>query len=195
MYSSEVLDELASPEALSSSAFDCDPEIPGLEHDFDPFDIPLDEFPETLLPRIPFSPEYPSPEHSPAQTRETADTQQRPQEAATKPKRKRENRYKNAPPSVLSRRRAQNRASQRAYRERKDQRIKDLEGIITDLERKNDVLSKAYDDLKLEYWKLKAQCDAPPQQLPISWDPSLPQLGDGMLYYSESTMNMTNFQI
>ncbi|CAK7272293.1 hypothetical protein SEPCBS119000_005047 [Sporothrix epigloea] len=42
-------------------------------------------------------------------------------------KRKRENRYKNAPPAVLSRRRAQNRASQRAYRERKDQRIRDLE--------------------------------------------------------------------
>ncbi|KKA28750.1 hypothetical protein TD95_003280 [Thielaviopsis punctulata] len=44
-----------------------------------------------------------------------------------KPKRKRENRYKNASAAVINRRRAQNRASQRAYRERKDQRIRDLE--------------------------------------------------------------------
>ncbi|CAK7270496.1 hypothetical protein SEPCBS57363_004130 [Sporothrix epigloea] len=48
-------------------------------------------------------------------------------------KRKRENRYKNAPPAVLSRRRAQNRASQRAYRERKDQRIRDLEEQLNHL--------------------------------------------------------------
>ncbi|KAI0811511.1 hypothetical protein GGR55DRAFT_643412 [Xylaria sp. FL0064] len=54
---------------------------------------------------------------------------------AGKPKRKRENRYKNAPPAVLSRRRAQNRASQRAYRERKDQRIKALEETNTQLEK------------------------------------------------------------
>ncbi|KAI0972290.1 hypothetical protein F4678DRAFT_57001 [Xylaria arbuscula] len=44
-----------------------------------------------------------------------------------KPKRKRVNRYKNASESVLHRRREQNRCSQRAYRERKDQRIKELE--------------------------------------------------------------------
>ncbi|KAI1293958.1 hypothetical protein F5Y03DRAFT_327251 [Xylaria venustula] len=44
-----------------------------------------------------------------------------------KPKRKRVNRYKNATAEVLKRRRDQNRCSQRAYRERKDQRIKELE--------------------------------------------------------------------
>ncbi|KAL1867710.1 hypothetical protein Daus18300_006266 [Diaporthe australafricana] len=71
-------------------------------------------------------------------------------------KRKRENRYKNAPPSVLSRRRAQNRASQRAYRERKDQRIKDLEQMLNDAKARNDVISQAYADLQAEYVKLKA---------------------------------------
>ncbi|KAH8893126.1 hypothetical protein GQ53DRAFT_860131 [Thozetella sp. PMI_491] len=70
-------------------------------------------------------------------------------------KRKRENRYKNAPPSVLSRRRAQNRASQRAYRERKDQRIKDLEQMLNDAKQRNDVLSQAYASLHAEYVSLK----------------------------------------
>ncbi|KAK8089856.1 AP-1-like transcription factor napA [Apiospora hydei] len=79
--------------------------------------------------------------------------------ANTKPaaKRKRENRYKNAPPSVLSRRRAQNRASQRAYRERKDQRIKDLEVLLNEAQQKNDVLSQAYTALQSEYIKLKTE--------------------------------------
>lgn len=71
-------------------------------------------------------------------------------------KRKRENRYKNAPPSVLSRRRAQNRASQRAYRERKDQRIKDLEQMLSDAKQRNDVLGQAYAALQSEYLTLKA---------------------------------------
>ncbi|KAI1348891.1 hypothetical protein F5Y01DRAFT_317242 [Xylaria sp. FL0043] len=62
-------------------------------------------------------------------------------EPAGKPKRKRENRYKNAPPAVISRRRAQNRASQRAYRERKDQRIKALEETNTQLEKKIEQLT------------------------------------------------------
>lgn len=71
-------------------------------------------------------------------------------------KRKRENRYKNAPPSVLSRRRAQNRASQRAYRERKDQRIKDLEQMLDDSKQRNDILSEAYQNLHSEYTKLRS---------------------------------------
>ena len=75
--------------------------------------------------------------------------------AKTPVKRKRENRYKNAPPSVLSRRRAQNRASQRAYRERKDQRIKDLEQLIDEAKQRNDTLSQAYTELHAEYIKLK----------------------------------------
>jgi len=91
---------------------------------------------------------YPSPEHEEESSQPTE--QQKP--AA---KRKRENRYKNAPPSVLSRRRAQNRASQRAYRERKDQRIKDLEQMLNDANNRNDVLNQAYRALQAEYVVLK----------------------------------------
>ncbi|KAG7134712.1 hypothetical protein HYQ45_007374 [Verticillium longisporum] len=73
--------------------------------------------------------------------------------ATAKPtaKRKRENRYKNAAPSVLSRRRAQNRASQRAYRERKDQRIKDLELLLSEQKEKSESLGQAYANLHAEY--------------------------------------------
>ncbi|KXJ91029.1 hypothetical protein Micbo1qcDRAFT_195841 [Microdochium bolleyi] len=87
----------------------------------------------------------------------SAESQQDTPKATTK--RKRENRYKNAPPSVLSRRRAQNRASQRAYRERKDQRIKDLELLLDEAKQKNDVLGHAYATLEAEYVKLKSQQD------------------------------------
>ncbi|KAK3392039.1 hypothetical protein B0T20DRAFT_456415 [Sordaria brevicollis] len=85
---------------------------------------------------------------------EDESTQQPTQEQ--KPKRKRENRYKNAPPSVLSRRRAQNRASQRAYRERKDQRIKDLEQMLNEAKQHNNALGQAYAALQAEYDALKA---------------------------------------
>lgn len=97
------------------------------------------------------------------------------QEAKTKApaKRKRENRYKNAPPSVLSRRRAQNRASQRAYRERKDQRIKDLEALLNDAQQKNNVLTQAYATLQAEYMKLKSEQDTANQfqQAGLTYDP------------------------
>ncbi|KAK8048789.1 hypothetical protein PG994_010519 [Apiospora phragmitis] len=53
--------------------------------------------------------------------------------------------------------RAQNRASQRAYRERKDQRIKDLEVLLNESQQKNDVLSQAYTALQSEYIKLKTE--------------------------------------
>jgi AP-1-like factor len=74
--------------------------------------------------------------------------------AATKPKRRRENRYKNAPPAVISRRRAQNRASQRAYRERKDQRIRDLEDLLEEAHRKEETLTQAFQTLQTEYDRL-----------------------------------------
>jgi hypothetical protein len=54
------------------------------------------------------------------------------------------------------RRRAQNRASQRAYRERKDQRIKDLEQMLNDAKQRNEVLSQAYAALHAEYVALRA---------------------------------------
>ncbi|KAL0778020.1 hypothetical protein CaCOL14_005673 [Colletotrichum acutatum] len=109
---------------------------------------------------------YPSPMSS---SRDTASPQPTMGEKAgtTKgpAKRKRENRYKNAPPSVLSRRRAQNRASQRAYRERKDQRIKDLEVMLSDQKQKNDSLSQAYSALHAEFLKIRgAQARAAQQQ-------------------------------
>ncbi len=44
---------------------------------------------------------------------------------------------------LIKRRRAQNRASQRAYRERKDQRMKDLEQMLKDTKQRNDILSQA----------------------------------------------------
>ncbi|KAI9172502.1 AP-1-like transcription factor napA [Paramyrothecium foliicola] len=72
------------------------------------------------------------------------------------PKRKRENRYKDAPPSVLSRRRAQNRASQRAYRERKEQRIRDLEQLLEEAHRKQESLSQAFMALQADYDSLRA---------------------------------------
>ncbi|KAB5577603.1 hypothetical protein GE09DRAFT_525180 [Coniochaeta sp. 2T2.1] len=93
---------------------------------------------------------YPSPERDEEEEESQAGKTSKP--AA---KRKRENRYKNAPPAVLSRRRAQNRASQRAYRERKDQRIKDLETMLTDAKQRNDVLSQAYASLHAEYVQLR----------------------------------------
>lgn len=95
---------------------------------------------------------YPSPERD-EDEEETVPSSSK----GTKPaaKRKRENRYKNAPPAVLSRRRAQNRASQRAYRERKDQRIKDLETMLNDAKQRNEQLSHDYEALYAEYVHLK----------------------------------------
>ncbi|KAI8963688.1 hypothetical protein F5Y11DRAFT_346140 [Daldinia sp. FL1419] len=110
---------------------------------------------------------YPSSENTDGpgeatQTGTQTDTQQPPPKPAAK--RKRENRYKNAPPSVLSRRRAQNRASQRAYRERKDQRIKDLEILLGESQKKNDVLSLAYSNLQAEYIRLKRERERDQQE-------------------------------
>ncbi|KAL5594445.1 uncharacterized protein BROUX77_007792 [Berkeleyomyces rouxiae] len=69
-----------------------------------------------------------------------------------RPKRRRENRYKDASPAVISRRRAQNRASQRAYRERKDQRIRDLENELQN--RENELR-----DQKEAIARLQSLCD------------------------------------
>ncbi|KAK4122442.1 hypothetical protein N657DRAFT_575874 [Parathielavia appendiculata] len=106
---------------------------------------------------------YPSPVHEDG---ESADSTEPPK---TAPKRKRENRYKNAPPAVLSRRRAQNRASQRAYRERKDQRIKDLEQMLNDAKQRNEVLTQAYATLHAEYVALKSSQVADPETATTSY--------------------------
>jgi AP-1-like factor len=74
------------------------------------------------------------------------------------------------------RRRAQNRASQRAYRERKDQRIKDLEDLLNESQQKNDVLGQAYAALQAEYIKLKNEQDTTAQlqrQGGLNFDPTM----------------------
>ncbi|KAI2606059.1 uncharacterized protein GGS25DRAFT_371690 [Hypoxylon fragiforme] len=123
---------------------------------------------------------YPSPEHTDG-LGETTQPESQPSVSKPVTKRKRENRYKNAPPSVLSRRRAQNRASQRAYRERKDQRIKDLEVLLNEAQKKNDILSQAYSSLQAEYIKLKREQETTHryQQPDLAYDPTIGSaLGD-----------------
>ncbi|EJT68977.1 hypothetical protein GGTG_13483 [Gaeumannomyces tritici R3-111a-1] len=73
-----------------------------------------------------------------------------PKPAKALTKKRRANRYKNSPPFVLSLRRARNRASQKACRARKEQRIKDLE-------QHNDLLKKAYQALYSQYIDLETQ--------------------------------------
>jgi AP-1-like transcription factor len=76
---------------------------------------------------------------------------------------------------VEQRRRAQNRASQRAYRERKDQRIKDLEQMLNEAKSRNDVLSQAYAALHAEYVALKAAQlkDQQSYQTELVFDPTM----------------------
>ncbi|KAK6204221.1 hypothetical protein LQW54_008340 [Pestalotiopsis sp. IQ-011] len=80
------------------------------------------------------------------------------QGATQKPKRKRENRYKNAPPSVLS-------------------RIKNLEDLLKEAQQRNDVLSQAYAGLQADFMKLKTEQDLAAavqyQQLGMSFDPTM----------------------
>ncbi|KAM0287488.1 hypothetical protein ACHAQH_000441 [Verticillium albo-atrum] len=76
------------------------------------------------------------------------------------------------------RRRAQNRASQRAYRERKDQRIKDLEQMLSEQKEKSDSLGQAYANLHAEYSKLRAMQSRPRhphphQQVPMYGAPAM----------------------
>jgi len=67
------------------------------------------------------------------------------------PRRKRENRYADANPTALARRRAQNRASQKAHRERKNRKIKDLEQTVMEITQLNDSLGQAYASLQAMY--------------------------------------------
>ncbi|KAI1140405.1 hypothetical protein F5Y05DRAFT_316507 [Hypoxylon sp. FL0543] len=138
---------------------------------------------------------YPNPEHGIDRPGDAAQSES--QQPTSKPaaKRKRENRYKNAPPSVLSRRRAQNRASQRAYRERKDQRIKDLEVLLTEAQKKNDVLSQAYSNLQAEYVRLKREQESADryQQAGLVYDPTMSSASGDMdifLYNGPTSYSM-----
>lgn len=60
-------------------------------------------------------------------------------------------------PAVLSRRRAQNRASQRAYRDRKDRRAKDLEDQLEEMTQQNEKVTDEYARLNAEYLELKKE--------------------------------------
>ncbi|OAA57660.1 hypothetical protein ISF_06901 [Cordyceps fumosorosea ARSEF 2679] len=73
------------------------------------------------------------------------------QQPPKKPKRSRPNRYKNAPPAVIQRRRAANRKSQRAYRKRKDDRIAELEELLRQAAERERDMSRAYATLRTEY--------------------------------------------
>ncbi|KAI1425072.1 hypothetical protein F5Y12DRAFT_749586 [Xylaria sp. FL1777] len=151
-----------------------------------------------VQPAQPTRPHHPHQLHQPheppqqttlPQSAQTKPPETKPQDPSGKPKRKRENRYKNAPPSVISRRRAQNRASQRAYRERKDQRIKDLEENIAELRKRNEVLRVAYETAQRELDQLRANLWQPDYNLNAGM--AFPQPSDGGLFGG----GHTNFNI
>lgn len=61
------------------------------------------------------------------------------------------------PPPCAQRRRAQNRASQRAYRERKEQRIRDLEQELHESNQREQSMNQAYLALQAENARLRAE--------------------------------------
>jgi len=60
---------------------------------------------------------------------------------------------------VHSRRRAQNRASQRAFRDRKEKHMRELEARLSELEGRHTDLSRSYESLQLEYSTVKSELD------------------------------------
>ncbi|KAG4427429.1 hypothetical protein IFR05_017088 [Cadophora sp. M221] len=60
---------------------------------------------------------------------------------------------------VHSRRRAQNRASQRAFRDRKEKHMRELEQRLGELEGRHSDLSRSYESLQLEYTNVKQELD------------------------------------
>ncbi len=57
------------------------------------------------------------------------------------------------------RRRAQNRASQRAFRDRKEKHTRELEQRLSELEGQHNDLSRSYESLQLEYTSVKQELD------------------------------------
>ncbi|KAI9842909.1 MAG: hypothetical protein M1837_006741 [Sclerophora amabilis] len=66
---------------------------------------------------------------------------------------------KDTSPHIHSRRRAQNRASQRAFRDRKEKHVKDLENRLRELEDKHQTLEQSYTDLHAEHSRLQRQME------------------------------------
>jgi len=60
---------------------------------------------------------------------------------------------------VHSRRRAQNRASQRAFRDRKEKHMRELEQQLGELEGRHNDLSQSFDSLQVEYTSVKHQLE------------------------------------
>ncbi|CZS98493.1 related to AP-1-like transcription factor [Rhynchosporium agropyri] len=60
---------------------------------------------------------------------------------------------------VHSRRRAQNRASQRAFRDRKEKHMRELEQRLGELEGRHSDLSRSYESLQLEYASVQQELD------------------------------------
>jgi len=60
---------------------------------------------------------------------------------------------------VHSRRRAQNRASQRAFRDRKEKHMRELEQRLGELESRHSDLSRSYESLQVEYSSVKQELD------------------------------------
>ncbi|TGO17246.1 hypothetical protein BTUL_0019g00360 [Botrytis tulipae] len=60
---------------------------------------------------------------------------------------------------VHSRRRAQNRASQRAFRDRKEKHMRELEQRLEELEGRHSELSRSYESLQVEYSGVKSELD------------------------------------
>ena len=61
--------------------------------------------------------------------------------------------------SVPQRRRAQNRASQRAFRDRKEKHMRELEQRLAELEGRHTDLSRSYESLQTEYSSVKQELD------------------------------------
>ncbi|KAI7780684.1 hypothetical protein LA080_015843 [Diaporthe eres] len=72
------------------------------------------------------------------------------------PKKKRGD-SKNKEEEHASRRRTQNRASQRAYRERRENRLQELEAQVQEAEMLNQTLTAAYQELRAEMDSLQAE--------------------------------------
>jgi len=60
---------------------------------------------------------------------------------------------------VHSRRRAQNRASQRAFRDRKEKHMRELEHRLGELEGRHNDLTRSYESLQVEYSSVKQELD------------------------------------
>jgi predicted RNase H-like nuclease (RuvC/YqgF family) len=60
---------------------------------------------------------------------------------------------------IPQRRRAQNRASQRAFRDRKEKRMKEMDETLTELQGQHSELTRSYESLQAEYAAVKQELD------------------------------------